>query len=155
MPVTHQLITAVQERVRLEAKQRGIRWTSQRQVIVEQFLLAGEHVTADRLLERVREVDPAIGAATVYRTLHLLTEIGVAARVQLGNGAASYEPVIGRAHHDHLVCVACGTIIEFHDAAIEQRQEAIASAQGFRLLHHRLELFGLCARCQAANAASV
>lgn len=148
MPVANQIIAQVQERVRAEAKRRGVRWTSQRQVIVEQFLLAGEHLTADALLARSREVDPAIGAATVYRTLNLLVEIGIAQRVRLGGGSASFEPVLGREHHDHLICLACGTVVEFSDPGIERRQNAIAKEHGYVLRHHRLEMFGLCRTCQ-------
>lgn len=148
MPVTNQIVVEVQERVRSEAKRRGVRWTSQRQVIVEQFLLSGEHLTADDLLVRVREVDAAIGAATVYRTLNLLVEIGVASRVRLGGGSASFEPILGRHHHDHLVCLACGTVVEFEDEVIEKRQAAIVKKHGFQIRHHRLEIFGVCPACQ-------
>jgi len=148
VPVTNHIVVEVQERVRTEAKRRGVRWTNQRQVIVEQFLLAGEHLTADELLPRAREVDPAIGAATVYRTLNLLVEIGAAQRVRLGGGSASFEPVLGRAHHDHLICLACGMVVEFEDEGIEKRQNAIAKKHGFVLRHHRLEMFGLCPSCQ-------
>jgi Fur family transcriptional regulator, ferric uptake regulator len=153
VPVANPRIVEAQERVRAEAKRRGVRWTTQRQVIVEQFLLAGEHLTADELHARARDVDGAIGAATVYRTLNLLVDIGVAARVRLGGGSASFEPVLGRAHHDHLICLACGAVVEFEDATIERRQSAIAAQHGYALRHHRLELFGLCPACQKRLAA--
>ena len=148
MPVTNELVVQVQDRVRAEAKKRGVRWTTQRQVIVEQFLLAGEHLTAEDLHRRAREVDPAIGAATVYRTLNLLVEIGVAQRVRFGSGSAAFEPSLGRAHHDHLICLSCGLVVEFEDEQIERRQRKIAQGHGFVLRHHRLEMFGLCTRCQ-------
>jgi Fur family transcriptional regulator, ferric uptake regulator len=148
--VTNQIVVQVQERVRAEAKRRGVRWTNQRQVIVEQFLLAGEHLTADELLVRAREVDAAIGAATVYRTLNLLVEIGVASRVRLGGGSASFEPILGRTHHDHLICLACGEVVEFADEAIEKRQAAIVKKHGYVIRHHRLEIFGVCPRCQTS-----
>lgn len=125
-----------------------MRWTAQRQVIVEQFLLAGEHLTAEELHHRAREVDPAIGAATVYRTLNLLVEIGVASRVRFGSGSAAYEPALDRHHHDHLVCLACGRVVEFEDEQIERRQRAIAKRHGFVLRSHRLELHGICPECQ-------
>lgn len=147
MPVTNHLVIEVQERVRSEAKRRGVRWTNQRQVIVEQFLLCGEHLTADALLARAREVDSAIGAATVYRTLNLLVEIGVASRVRLGGDSASFEPILGRTHHDHLICISCGRVVEFEDEAIEKRQAAIVKKHGFQIRHHRLEIFGVCPVC--------
>lgn len=148
MPVANDIVVKVQERVRSEAKKRGVRWTSQRQVIVEQFLLAGEHMTAEQLHQRAREVDPAIGPATVYRTLNLLIECGVAQRGRFGGGSAVFEPSLNRAHHDHLICLACGLVVEFEDPAIERRQRLIARRHGFLLRHHRLEMFGLCPRCQ-------
>lgn len=148
MPVANDIVVQAQARVRSEAKKRGVRWTSQRQTIVEQFLLAGEHLTAEELHHRAREVDPAIGAATVYRTLNLLVESGVAQRIRFGSGSAAFEPTLNRAHHDHLICLVCGLVVEFEDAAIERRQRAIAQQHGFLLRHHRLEMFGICTRCQ-------
>jgi Fur family ferric uptake transcriptional regulator len=145
--VPNELIAQVMERVRAEARTRGVRWTSQRQAIVEQFLLAGEHLTAEALHQRVHEIEPGVGAATVYRTLNLLVEIGVATRVRFGASSA-YESALGREHHDHLVCLACGRIHEFHDERIEAIQDAVAKRHGFVLRHHRLELFGVCPDCQ-------
>jgi Fur family ferric uptake transcriptional regulator len=148
VPVANQLLAQVQERVRSEAQQRGVRWTTQRQAIVEQFLLAGEHLTAEELHARVRVTDPGVGVATVYRTLNLLVEIGVATRVRFGQGSAAFESALGREHHDHLVCLGCGTIREFRNERIEQLQNEIAQHHGFALHRHRLELFGLCPECQ-------
>jgi Fur family ferric uptake transcriptional regulator len=149
MPVENELLRAAHDRVLAEAKRRGVRWTGQRRVIVEQFLLAGEHLTADGLLALVREIDPKVGAATVYRTLNLLVEIGIAERVRFDAGSAAFESTLGREHHDHLICVACGAIHEFRDDRIEKIQLRIAAEHGFTLQRHRLELFGLCPACQA------
>lgn len=148
MPVTNELIEKLQERIQVEARKRKVRWTGQRQLIVEQFLYAAEHITADQLYARVRQSDPSIGAATVYRTLNLLVEIGAAQRVRFGSGSAAYEPALDRAHHDHLICLACGIVVEFEDERIEARQRKIAQENGFILRHHRLEMFGLCPACQ-------
>ena len=149
MPVANEVLINLQERIRAEARKRRVRWTTQRQLIVEQFLFAADHLTADQLHARVRGVDPTIGAATVYRTLNLLVEIGAAQRVRFGTGSAAYEPALGRTHHDHLICLACGLVVEFEDERIESRQRLIARTHGFVLRHHRLEMFGLCPACQA------
>jgi Fur family transcriptional regulator, ferric uptake regulator len=142
----------VLQQVRDEAKRRGIRWTNQRQVIVETFLASHEHLTAESLHRLVRELDASVSAATVYRTVNLLVEIGVAHRRHFGGGSATFEPALNKAHHDHLVCLACGTISEFHHDAIERLQEDVAREQRFHLVSHRLELYGLCATCQAKGS---
>ena len=148
MPVPNEMIAKLQERIRVEARKRKVRWTTQRQLIVEHFLFAAEHITADELQARVRQFDPTVGAATVYRTLNLLGEIGAAQRVRFGSGSAAYEPALDRAHHDHLICLACGSVVEFEDERIEARQRKIAQEHGYILRHHRLEMFGLCPNCQ-------
>jgi Fur family ferric uptake transcriptional regulator len=133
--------------VREEARRRGVRWTAQRQVIVETFLASGEHITVDELHRRVRDIDRTVSAATVYRTVNMLEKIGFAHRRDFGGASASFESAFEKAHHDHLVCVACGAITEFHHDRIEELQDEVAREHGFRLSHHRMELYGLCAEC--------
>lgn len=134
--------------VRDEARKRGVRWTAQRQVIVEAFLASGEHITVEELHRRVRDIDRTVSAATVYRTVNMLEKIGFAQRRDFGGGSASFESALDKAHHDHLVCVACGAIQEFHHDRIEELQEDVARQHGFQLSHHRMELYGVCASCQ-------
>ena len=98
---------------------------------------------------RLRSKHPSIGYATVYRTLKLFNECGIAEERNFGDGQARYEPCAGDAHHDHLVCTACGAIIEFEDTRIEELQQKVAEEQGFTIVSHRLELYGLCAQCSA------
>lgn len=138
-------------RVRDEARRRGIRWTNQRQTIVEIFADLGEHVTAEELHRRVRMIDTTVSTATVYRTVNLLVELGVAEKGHFGSGSASFEMALNKEHHDHLICLSCGAIVEFHDDRIEDQQQEIARSHGFSLRHHRLELFGICPICQAAG----
>lgn len=137
--------------VRDEARRRKVRWTTQRQVIVERFLAADGHLTMEELHARVRRADPEVSSATVYRTLNLLVEIGVAQKSCFVGGRAAFERVLGKAHHDHLVCLSCGAITEFHQDLIEDLQQEVARKHGFRLLHHRLDLLGQCAACQRAG----
>lgn len=137
------------KKVRDAARQRGIRWTHQRQTIVETFAALGEHITAEDLHRKVREIDRSVSAATVYRTVNLLVELGVAEKGHFGGGSASFEMALHKDHHDHLVCEACGAIIEFHCEAIEDLQESIAKEHGYVLKTHRMELYGICPACQA------
>lgn len=141
------------KRVRDEARRRGIRWTNQRQTIVETFAALGEHVTAEGLHARVREIDRSVSTATVYRTVNLLVELGVAEKSHFGSDSASFEMALHKDHHDHLVCEACGKIIEFHNHRIETLQDEIAAEHGFLLRMHRMELYGTCPACQANAAA--
>ena len=117
--------------------------TQQREVIVDYFLKSRDHVSIDELLGRVRKRSKKVGYATVYRTLKLLVDSGLAVERQFGDGQARYE-VVGD-HHDHLICVKCGLILEFEDDEIERLQDRIAARLGgFTVLRHRHELYGLC-----------
>jgi Fur family ferric uptake transcriptional regulator len=141
----------VLQRVRDEARRRNVRWTNQRQAIVETFVSCDDHLTVEELHRRVRLSDPTVSAATVYRTINMLTEIGVALKRQFGSGSAVFERSFGKDHHDHLVCTQCGSITEFHHEIIEKMQEEVAGKHGFELVSHRLELYGSCAVCVANN----
>lgn len=127
---------------------RGLRSTDQRHVIVETFFTVANHVSIEELLAEVRAKDPRVGYATVYRTLKLLTECGVAYERHFGDGLARYELADDASHHDHLICIDCGKIIEFEEPRIEALQDAIAQRYGFLLKSHRHEMYGLCADCQ-------
>jgi Fur family transcriptional regulator, ferric uptake regulator len=127
---------------------RGLRSTDQRRLIIDTLFAAQEHVTIDSLLEQVRAVDPRVGYATVYRTLKLLTESGVAQEHHFGDGHTRFELADSEAHHDHLICVECGKITEFEEPAVEQLQERIASRHGFEIRAHKHELYGICSECQ-------
>jgi Fur family ferric uptake transcriptional regulator len=135
--------TELKERWRTYIQDRKLNTTAQREVIVEMFLRTREHVSIDELLGKVRKRQPKVGYATVYRTLKLLVDSGLAVERQFGDGQARYE-VVGD-HHDHLICMKCGLILEFEDDEIERLQERIAARLGgFTVLRHRHELYGLC-----------
>ncbi len=140
----------VLRRVREEARRRGVRWTTQRQAIVETFIACDEHISVEDLHHRVRGIDHTVSAATVYRTINMLVEMGVAAKRHFGGGSASFECNLDKQHHDHLVCLVCGRIQEFHNDRIEELQEEVAKGHGFTLGHHRMELYGTCSECQRA-----
>jgi Fur family ferric uptake transcriptional regulator len=108
------------------------------------------HVSVDELIGHVRRLDPRVSVATVYRTMKLLAECGLAVPRQFGGGQTRYEPSAGRPHHDHLICTTCGDIVEFANARIELLQARVAESHGFEVESHKLELYGRCARCRAA-----
>ena len=126
---------------------RGLRLTTQRFAIAEAFFQSDGHLNADDLYAAVKVEHPAIGQATVYRTLKLFEEVGLASSSTFGSAAARFEANDGH-HHDHLVCTKCDAIIEFFNAKIETLQDQIAEQHGFVLTSHRMELFGLCDACR-------
>jgi len=133
---------------------KGLRSTDQRRLIVETFFHSPNHVSIEELLAQVRAHDPKVGYATVYRTLKLLTESGIAFERRFGDGLTRYELADGEAHHDHLICIECGRITEFEEPEIEQLQEKVALRYGYDLRSHKHEMYGVCPDCQAKNAAA-
>jgi Fur family ferric uptake transcriptional regulator len=129
--------------------QRGLKSTRQRSLIVDAFFQQGGHVSVDELVGQVRAKDPRVSTATVYRTMKLLTECGLAHARHFGDGQTRYESAAGRHHHDHLICTSCGTIVEFENDRIEALQQAVAKKHGFTVTDHKMELYGLCRTCQA------
>jgi len=126
---------------------KGLKSTRQRELILDHFLRARGHVSAEDLYLKIRKKQPNIGFATVYRTLRLFAECGIAAERNFGDGSTRYEASKSSEHHDHLICNRCGAIIEFEDPRIEALQEQVARERGFQMTSHRLELFGICSDC--------
>lgn len=131
---------------------QGLRSTEQRRVIVDTFVNAKSHLTIEELLALVKQRDPRIGYATVYRTLKMLAESGIANELHFGDNFARYELSNGTAHHDHLICTLCGAIVEFEEPAIEELQRRIAERHGFVVDTHRHELYGTCAQCRSNDS---
>jgi Fur family transcriptional regulator, ferric uptake regulator len=126
---------------------RRLRTTAQRRAIVEVFCRAQGHLSIEDILARVRKFEPGVGYATVYRTLKLLSQSGLAHERHF-DGIARYEVAAGVHHHDHLICVDCGAITEFEEPRIEALQDHVARKYDFELLRHKHELYGRCARCR-------
>jgi len=118
--------------------------------VMETFFRARSHVTVDELARTVRDAFPRIGTVTVYRTLRLLARMGYAKELDFGDGARRYESNLS-SHHDHLVCTACGTVIEFEDPDIEKLQDLVTRRHGFQPAAHRLEIFGRCRKCASSG----
>jgi len=130
---------------------KGLRSTRQRDTILDIFLSTHQHVSVEDLYLKVKASHPGIGYATVYRTLKLFSEAGLAREILLHDGQTRYEHVMAGEHHDHLVCTGCNAIIEFEDETIEKLQDEIAARHGFLIRRHKLELYGLCARCRTSG----
>lgn len=128
---------------RCEAK--GLRMTDQRRVVARVIGEAEDHPDVEELYARSAAVDPKISLATVYRTVKLFEEAGILEKLEFGDGRARYEDA-ERDHHDHLIDVNTGQVIEFIDPEIEALQERIAARLGYRLIGHRLELLGVPAK---------
>jgi len=134
----------VHQPIDLEAlcAERGLRITEQRRVIARVLSESEDHPDVEKLHERALAVDPHISIATVYRTVRLFEEAGILDRHDFGDGRARYEAA-PEAHHDHLIDVETGNVIEFVDPELEALQKQIAEKLGFRLVDHRMELYGV------------
>ncbi|RJQ44825.1 MAG: transcriptional repressor [Nitrospiraceae bacterium] len=129
-------------------KNKGLKHSSQRKDILMAFLRTEKHLTAEELYSLVRKKNPAIGIATVYRTLKLFCDCGLSRELRLGSEAVRYEHLYGHEHHDHLVCLTCGDFIEVVDPEIEHLQEKLARKEGFTLQGHKLIMYGICQGCK-------
>ncbi|MDD2900096.1 MAG: transcriptional repressor [Desulfuromonadaceae bacterium] len=127
---------------------KGLRSTRQRDIILDIFLSTHQHISVEELYLKIKSSNAGIGHATVYRTLKLFAEAGLAREILLHDGQTRYEHVVAGEHHDHLVCTRCNSIVEFENETIEALQKEIATRHGFQIGSHKLEIYGLCANCR-------
>lgn len=134
----------MQQPIDIEAlcAERGLRITEQRRVIARVLSDSHDHPDVEKLHERAAAIDPGISIATVYRTVRLFEEAGILDRHDFGDGRARYEAA-PEAHHDHMIDVETGKVLEFVDPELEALQRQIADRLGFRLVDHRMELYGV------------
>jgi len=130
---------------------RGLRLTAQRRLVLQGAFQRSRHFTAEELHEEFHDAGASVSLSTVYRTLGLLSQAGLIKEVLQCRGMASYEAVFGQAHHDHMLCVRCGKVIEFRDNGIEELQRRICREHGFTATEHRLGIRGICRECRAAE----
>nr|WP_049767901.1 Fur family transcriptional regulator [Parvibaculum lavamentivorans] len=130
------------ERIENLCVEKGMRMTDQRRVIARVLSVAHDHPDVEEVYRRAAAVDSKISIATVYRTVRLFEEAGILERHDFRDGRSRYEQV-PEEHHDHLIDLQTGTVIEFHNDEIERLQQIIARELGFELVDHRLELYGL------------
>ena len=133
--------------IQVALKQKGYRLTRSRQKIVQALLGCGGHITADGLLEVVHETDTTVGRMTVYRTLELLSELGLIRPVYQGTGAAHYILLDG-GHHHHLICSSCDAVIEFEECGLQEVGKLLAERFNFAVEGHLVEFYGRCQNCQ-------
>lgn len=129
-------------------KSKNMNMTAQRRAILDRFLDCGSHLTSEELYEKVRETDPGVGHATVFRTLKLLEESGVARLVRFKDGLMRYECALGREHHDHMVCDECGKEFEVSAPELNALLKKLAEREEFQLTGHTTYLSGICAGCR-------
>ncbi len=140
------------ELLKQQLARSGQKMTAQRRKVLDAFAQMQGHVTADDVYEWLRAQGEHVGKATVYRTLNLLCECGLANQRQFG-GSARYESGI-KQHHEHLICLRCGSIEEFENPTIERLKEQVAHKHGFQMTGHRLDIFGVCRNCQQKESSS-
>lgn len=129
-------------------RSQNLRLTDQRRLIVKTFSRKKGHISAEDLYRHIHKNTPSIGFATVYRTLKLLADAGLASGKNFGDGFVRFECCPGSTeHHDHLICTNCGNIVEFVNSHIEELQETVAQEHGFLIKDHSLDIYGICSDC--------
>ena len=129
--------------LKTQLAQKHLKLTKQREIILDAFH-KNDHITAEGLHQQISQTNIHLGLATIYRTLNLLCEIGVSQERHFGDHKTTFDNVLHKKHHDHLICQKCGKIVEFECPDIERLQEEVAEKFGFILQSHKLELYGQC-----------
>ena len=129
-------------------RNNGMLYSEQREQILDIFLKIEEHPTINDIYDLVRKKHPQIGLATVYRTMKVICDAGLAREADFGGGIRRFEHKYKRQHHDHLICLKCGRIIEVMSPEIEKLQESLAKKHRFEAVKHRMEIFGICKTCK-------
>lgn len=135
------------EELKQIVKQRGLKHSNQREQIVRVLFEAKNHLTPEEIYNEVKKINSSIGLATVYRTLSFLEKEDFVKSISFGSEGKKYELNRGE-HHDHMICIKCGKIIEFFNEELEHLQEDIAQKYGFKLLSHQMNMYGICKECQ-------
>ena len=141
--------TAILEQFKEYLRKEKLKFTKERETILTEVLKRRDHFDADELSSDLRSAGLKVSRATVYRTLDILYEIGVVHKATLGHKHNHYENMVGRKHHDHLVCLNCDKVIEFVDDEIERLQVEVCKKLGFEMKRHNLQIFGYCSHCSA------
>jgi Fur family ferric uptake transcriptional regulator len=131
---------------------RGLKYTNERRAILKAVLSTHEHFDADWLYNHLRKHDAKASKATVYRTLKVLCECGLLREVFQGEHGAYFEHIYGHEHHEHMICLTCGKVIEFISRRLEQLQDEACRAHGFHAVRHHLQVFGYCSDCHPCKA---
>ncbi len=136
--------------LRAHLRELGLPLTHQREVIGEILFESSSHLSADDISQQLRERDEHIGKATVYRTVKLLVDVGLAVEHDFDEGFKRYEMRAGPAHYNHLICTACGKVIDFSHPELESMQVAVAAEHGFQPVTRQFKIYGMCLDCTSA-----
>lgn len=140
-------ISMQDDKFRIYLKSNGLRFTPERRFILGEIFSSHRHFDVEELYQRLRRKGKSISRATIYRTLPLLVESGLVREALRCQDRVHYEHTLGHEHHDHLLCIKCGRVIEFKDEAIEKLQDGICKRYGFKPIEHRLGIRGYCKVC--------
>jgi Fur family ferric uptake transcriptional regulator len=125
-----------------------LKLTPHRELILETFLENEGHRSVEDVYHTVKAIDPRIGYTTVYRMMKLMIRCGLAREIELADGITRYEHLFNHEHHDHLICMECGNSIEFYNPEIEALQDAASAQLGFKVMDHKLQIYGVCSNCR-------
>jgi Fur family ferric uptake transcriptional regulator len=125
-----------------------LKLTPHRELILETFLENEGHRSVEDIYHTVKAIDPRIGYTTVYRMMKLMIRCGLAREIELADGITRYEHLFNHEHHDHLICMECGNSIEFYNPEIEALQDTASAQLGFKVLDHKLQIYGVCRDCR-------
>jgi Fur family ferric uptake transcriptional regulator len=130
---------------------KDLRLTKERKAVLEEVFLHSGHLEAEELAHTLRRKKKRASRATIYRTLDLLVESGIVRKVDLGRGHSHYELALDHPHHEHMICLKCGRVIEFSDRAVHQALTRLCRRKTFELTAHRFQVFGYCDKCRKAE----
>lgn len=129
-------------------RSEGLRDTAPRTIVLDVFLSAGDHVSAEDIYRLVNRRKRKVGFTTVYRTMKLISDCGLAREVMFDDGVSRFEHTFGRKHHHHLICTQCKKVIEFSSRVTDKAEKALLKKHSFELQYHKYEIFGLCKECR-------
>ena len=148
LTISRQMVRDVEEVFHAHLKRVGLKRTEQRDTILRTFLDTRDHLSTDELSRLVKKKDESIGFTTVYRTLKLLTECGLASEVAFNDGIARYEHQYQRRNHHHMVCTECGSSVEFFSAEIERIEQEVGRKNKYLTTRHTFQIYGICDKCR-------
>lgn len=134
---------------RASLREHGLPVTQQRESVARVLFESTRHLSAEDVERQLRDRGENVGKATVYRTLNLLVEVGLATEHDFDEGFKRYEANVGPARHDHLICTSCGEVVEFEHEGLQELQREIAEREGFETVSRQLKIYGLCRSCQS------
>jgi Fur family ferric uptake transcriptional regulator len=141
-----------EERFKQFLHDKGLKFTPERQVVLEEAFAIHDHFEAEDLLLKIRQNNRRVSRGTIYRTLNLLVESGLVRKVAFIDKHTHYEHVYGHTHHEHLICLGCGQVIEFYRESLEQSLIKVCEENKFNIKSHKVEVLGYCRECDILRA---